>query len=139
MTKFMFNQQNSELNQFELVCYLSRFENRITTLEEQQKQDYHNFGDRKSAEKELKASLQQTREQSQQEIKDLKLELEPMRSLSQAIANTPGGLKTWMAAGTIALFVSLTAIDIGVRAIGVDRLFRHWLIEQTKIEEIVSD
>ena len=135
----MFKQQNSQLNQFELLDYLSRFENRITTLEEQQKQDYYNFGDRKSAEKELKASLQQTREQSQQEIKELKSELEPIRSLFQAIANTPGGLKSWMISGTIALLLYLTAIDIGVRAIGVDRLFRHWLLEQTKIEQIVSD
>ncbi len=130
----MFNQQNNEL-----FGYLNRFENRITALEEQQKQDDLNFGDRKQAEKELDASLQQTREQLQQEIKNLNSELEPMRSLSQVIANTPGGLKTWIIGGTILLLLSLIAIDISVRAIGVERLLRYWLIEQTKIEEIVSN
>ena len=100
----------------------------IVTLQEQQNQHKQEFSDRKEVEKELKASWQQIRS-----------ELEPIRSLCQMMNKTPGGLTTWIAIGTISLLVSLTVIDTGVRAIGADRLLRHWLIQQSNLEEVMPD
>ena len=119
--------------------HLAELSHEIATLKEQQNQDKQEFSDRKQVEKELKISLEKVREQSQQEIKDLKSELELIRSLGQSISKTPGGLKTWAIAGIILLLLSLTVIDTGVRAIGVDRLVRHLLIQQINIESVMSD
>lgn len=47
------------------------------------------------------------------------------------INQTPGGLKTWLLAVTIASTIGLVAVDVSIRAIGV-KPFIRFLIEETK-------
>lgn len=123
----------------EAVKELKDLPEAIAVLKQQQKQDQEKFGDRQQVEQTLKADLEKSQQQCKQEIDTLGQKLRLLLAIADAITNTPGGFKTWTIAGTISLLLSLTAIDISVRAIGVDILLRHWLINQTSIEKIMSD
>lgn len=99
---------------------LEDLKERLIRLEVQQEQDLRNF---KAYDLDL-AKFQKT-------IEEFEGILKPFQIICTLIKETPGGIKTWVLAVTIAATIGLVAVDVSIRAIGVEPLIR-FLIEETK-------
>ena len=113
--------------------------NRITALEQQQQEDRRMFKEVNENQKEEKANRQKSEQEFQHKLDAQEQKLQPFLFLGNVINHTPGGLKTWMTASMIALLLCLSGIHMAARVLELDILLRNWLIEQTNIQELVSD
>ena len=118
---------------------VNQLSNRVTVLEQQQQEDRRMFKEVNENQKEEKANRQNSEQKFQNKLDAQEQKLQSFFFLDNVINHTPGGLKTWMTGSMITLLVCLICIDIAARVLGVDRLLRNVLIEQTNIEQLVSD
>jgi len=113
----MFNKNKKLIEELE---GLENLKERLIRLEVQQEQDQRNF----EAYNQDIAKFQKTIEQFEGILK-------PFQTMYTLMNETPGGLKTWVLAVTLAATIGLVAVDVSIRAIGVEPLIR-FLIEETK-------
>jgi hypothetical protein len=113
----MFNKNKRLIEELE---GLDELKERLIRLEVKQEQDQGKF----EAYNQDIAKFQKTIE----EFEDI---LKPFQIIGTLIKETPGGIKTWAIAVTIAATIGLVAVDVSIRAIGVEPLIR-FLIEETK-------
>jgi hypothetical protein len=113
----MFNKNKRLIEELEVLEDLKA---RLMRLEVKQEQDQRNF---EASDREI-AKFQKT-------IEEFEGILKPFQIICTLITQTPGGLKTWVLAVTIAATIGLVAVDVSIRAIGVKPLI-GFLIEETK-------
>ena len=113
----MFNKNKKLIEELE---GLEDLKERLIRLEVKQEQDLRNF---ESYDRDL-AKFQKI-------IEEFEGILKPFQTMCTLIYQTPGGLKTWLLAVTIAATIGLVAVDVSIRAIGV-KPFIRFLIEETK-------
>jgi len=114
----MFNKNKRLVEELE---GLEDLKERLIRLEVQQEQYLRNFEayDRDFA-------------KSQKTIEEFEGVLKPFQTMYTLMNETPGGLKTWVLAVTLAATIGLVAVDVSIRAIGV-KPFIKFLIEETKM------
>ncbi|WP_293132850.1 hypothetical protein [Microcoleus sp. bin38.metabat.b11b12b14.051] len=113
----MFNKNKRLVEELE---GLEDLKERLIRLEVQQEQDLRNF---EAYDRDL-AKFQKI-------IEEFEGILKPFQTICTLINQTPGGLKTWLIAVTLAATIGLVAVDVSIRAIGV-KPFIKFLIEETK-------
>ena len=114
----MFNKNKKLIEELE---GLEDLKERLIRLEIKQEQDQRNF----EAYNHDIAKFQKTLEECEGILK-------PFQIICTLITQTPGGIKTWAIAVTLAATIGLVAVDVSVRAIGV-KPFMRFLIEETKM------
>ena len=113
----MFNKNKKLIEELE---GLEDLKERLIRLEVKQEQDQRNF----EAYNHDIAKFQKTLEECEGILK-------PFQIICTLITQTPGGIKTWAIAVTLAATIGLVAVDVSIRAIGV-KPFIRFLIEETK-------
>ena len=108
-------------NELSMVCLLNEMTDRVSALEVKQEQ------------------TQRTLQECQEELEAAAEKLALWQTILKLIQETPGGFKTWLIGGIIANFLVVSGVDITVRSVGLEKLMRHWLYAQTKIELIAPD
>ena len=114
----MFNKNKKLIEELE---GLEDLKERLIRLEVKQEQDQRNF----EAYNHDIAKFQKTLEECEGILK-------PFQIICTLITQTPGGIKTWAIAVTLAATIGLVAVDVSIRAIGV-KPFMRFLIEETKM------
>ena len=114
----MFNKNKRLMEELE---GLEDLKERLIRLEIKQEQDQQNF-----------EAYNQDIAKFHKTIEEFEGILKPFQIICTLIKETPGGLKTWAIAVTIAATIGLVAVDVSIRAIGV-KPFMRFLIEETKM------